>query len=51
MTLREELILKTLAGYFVLALCAGIPFGIWMESWSAGIFMTFLAFVLEGNAK
>ena len=51
MTLREKLIVEALAGYFVLALLVGIPFGIWQESWSAGVFMAFFAFILEGNGK
>jgi hypothetical protein len=46
-TLREKMIVEALAGYFVLALCAGVPFGIWQDSWAAGFFMTFFVFILS----
>lgn len=39
MTLRDQLIIQALAGYFVIALLVGIPFGIWQGSWVA-LFLT-----------
>ena len=34
-----------------LSLVAGISFGLWHNSWSAGVFMTTFALIMQGNKK
>jgi uncharacterized protein YqfA (UPF0365 family) len=41
----DQIVLANLIVIAIVALCVAVPFGIWMGSWSAGIFMFFAAFL------